>query len=191
MEQNLDRRIRRTKNLLKSGLFDLMEQKSINEITIKELTERVDINRGTFYLHYKDIFELLEDIELKLMEELKEVCQKIPSEQVTKDSPFPFLTDIFVFLGKHAKEATILLGPHGDPAFVVQVKEMLKARCINDWMSLYKNADPIYYEYFYSFIVEGCIGLFKTWLATGQQQTPKQMGRIALEMISGGIHLLS
>ena len=40
-----------------------MKEKSVNQITVKELVEEVDINRSTFYLHFKDIQDLLREIE--------------------------------------------------------------------------------------------------------------------------------
>ena len=55
MENNIDRRVMRTKTLLIHSLSTLMKQKNIKDITVKELCELADINRGTFYLHYKDI----------------------------------------------------------------------------------------------------------------------------------------
>ena len=66
-----DRRIRRTKRLLIQALTKLMQQKQVNEITVKELTDLADINRGTFYLYYKDIFDMLEKIENELFGKLE------------------------------------------------------------------------------------------------------------------------
>ena len=51
----MDRRVRKTKSQLRAGLAQLMREKSIREITVKELVDKVDINRSTFYLHYSDI----------------------------------------------------------------------------------------------------------------------------------------
>ena len=55
MAEKVDRRVRKTKAQLRRGLARLMQEKSINEITVKELVDEVDINRSTFYLHYTDI----------------------------------------------------------------------------------------------------------------------------------------
>ena len=59
-----DRRVRKTKTQLKAGLAGLLKEKGINEITVTELTEQVDINRSTFYLHYRDIYDMMEKIEI-------------------------------------------------------------------------------------------------------------------------------
>jgi AcrR family transcriptional regulator len=56
----VDRRIVKTKRLLENALVKLMIEKGFDKISIKDLTEEADINRGTFYLHYKDKYDLLE-----------------------------------------------------------------------------------------------------------------------------------
>ena len=61
MQQKTDRRVRKTKSQLKTGLAQLMREKSIREITVKELVDAVDINRSTFYLHYETISDLLSE----------------------------------------------------------------------------------------------------------------------------------
>ena len=66
MAEKVDRRVRKTKAQLRAGLARLMQKKSIKEITVKELVEEVDINRSTFYLHYTDIYQMLESIESRI-----------------------------------------------------------------------------------------------------------------------------
>ena len=56
----VDRRVRRTRKQLRECLVTLLKQKKVQDITVRELTELADLNRGTFYLHYKDVFDLLE-----------------------------------------------------------------------------------------------------------------------------------
>ncbi len=63
MAAKVDRRVRKTKAQLREGLAHLMLEKSIKEITVKELVDEVDINRSTFYLHYADIYQMLQQIE--------------------------------------------------------------------------------------------------------------------------------
>lgn len=54
-----NRSVRNTKKKLRDELLRLMQTKSVNEITAKELAELADVNRGTFYFHYSDIYDLL------------------------------------------------------------------------------------------------------------------------------------
>ncbi len=56
----VDRRVRKTRRQLRECLITLLKEKKVQDITVRELTDMADLNRGTFYLHYKDVFDLLE-----------------------------------------------------------------------------------------------------------------------------------
>ena len=60
MEKKTDRRVLRTRKMLLEGLTDLLKEKDIKDISVKELADYADINRCTFYLHYKDVYDMLE-----------------------------------------------------------------------------------------------------------------------------------
>jgi AcrR family transcriptional regulator len=61
--EKLDRRVKYTKKVLKESLVEILEKKNIDKITIKEICEKADINRSTFYTHYYDQYDLLHQIE--------------------------------------------------------------------------------------------------------------------------------
>ena len=60
--EHVDRRVRRTKKSLAEALIDLALEKAYDEITIQEITDRADIGYRTFFRHYSDKDELLEDV---------------------------------------------------------------------------------------------------------------------------------
>ena len=67
MEQSgTDRRVRKTKSQLRLALMELLVEKSAKNISVRELAERADINRGTFYIHYRDVGDLLQRLEEQL-----------------------------------------------------------------------------------------------------------------------------
>ena len=59
----IDRRVKKTKKQLRLALMHLMTQKSAKSISVRELAEQADINRSTFYIHYKDVNDLLLHLE--------------------------------------------------------------------------------------------------------------------------------
>ena len=70
-EETQDRRIKRTKMLLQNALVDLMLEKAVGKISVKELTQKADVNRSTFYLHYLDIYDMLEQMENEFVETIQ------------------------------------------------------------------------------------------------------------------------
>ncbi|QJC54398.1 TetR family transcriptional regulator [Paenibacillus albicereus] len=57
-----DRRIARTQEALKKALVGLMAEKKFDEVTIQDIADRANVNRGTLYLHYKDKYDLLDKL---------------------------------------------------------------------------------------------------------------------------------
>ena len=57
-----DRRTRYTRQTIKDTFLELLNQKSFTKITVTEICKNAEINRGTFYLHYYDIYDVLSDI---------------------------------------------------------------------------------------------------------------------------------
>ena len=68
-----DKRIRRTKKLLRQALTRLMQQKDFQSITVTDVVREADINRGTFYAHYRDVYDLREKIEAEMIEDFREL----------------------------------------------------------------------------------------------------------------------
>ena len=82
-EKMEDRRIRRTKRLLKQGFAELMREKDFQEITVRDITDRMDLNRGTFYLHYADTYDLLQKLESDVLDDVQRMIDEHSSEAGT------------------------------------------------------------------------------------------------------------
>ena len=65
-----DRRITRSKKALRGALITLMEEKGFDSITVNDLCSAADLNRGTFYNHFRDKEHLLESFEDEVMRDL-------------------------------------------------------------------------------------------------------------------------
>ncbi len=60
-------RVRMTKKMLRNAFTALLLEKPIQNISVRELCQRAGVNRGTFYIHYRDIFHLMESIENEIV----------------------------------------------------------------------------------------------------------------------------
>lgn len=185
----MDRRVRKTRRQLRQGLTKLMMEKNIQDITVRELTDLVDINRSTFYAHYKDIYQLLESIEQEMMAEFIEVVGR-SSPCANAIEPLPMLLGVFEFVAQYSDMCLVLIGQNGDISFVNRLKEILKERCLKDWMRLFAGCPPYLYEYFYDFNVSGCMGILQRWLESGMRESPQEIARLSTRMILEGIRVM-
>lgn len=71
-----DRRITKSKNAIQSAFLEMLLESGFDAITVKELTEKADISRKTFYLHYMDKHDLLNEIVNETIKDLTELCEK-------------------------------------------------------------------------------------------------------------------
>lgn len=180
------RSILRTKTTLKKGLEELLQEKPIQQITVKELTDFVNLNRGTFYLHYRDIYDLLEDLENEIFASFQEMAtQHTPEEMNGK--PFPLLKDIFQFTGRHAVFCRTLLGQNVEHTFINKLKELIQEKCFHDWEIVFQEMSPQSYGMLSSYILSGCIGLIEDWLFGDMKQSPEEMAKFAESAILRGV----
>lgn len=173
----IDRRIRKTRKQLKDCLISLLKTKRIQDITVRELTEMADLNRGTFYLHYKDVFDLLEQTETELLGKLNSVIQKHRAEELL-DRPFNIFHEVYTLVYENASLVEILLGENGDLNFLNRMKQIMRDKCLHDWMEVVRTESTAVFDAYFAFIVSGCLGLVQHWLKTGLKETPVQMARL-------------
>lgn len=185
-----DRRVRKTKALLLHGLTTLMREKSIKNISVRELSDLVDINRGTFYLHYKDVYDLLEKAEEEIINEFLELFSKL-SFGTGFSYPFLISGEIFKFIDKYADFAHAILGKNGDIAFVEKFKALVREQIFKDWLKSNKKEKSKHFEYYFSFIASGFIGILQSWLDGGRKESPAEMAALAEQILTSGAAVLS
>ena len=189
MAEKVDRRVRKTKAQLRAGLARLMQKKSIKEITVKELVEEVDINRSTFYLHYTDIYQMLESIEGELMDEISHLIDDYALDPINnKESSYPFIEQIFTILDNNKDICIALLGKNGDMAFVNRIEGLI-AETVFQRLSSRMPKDNRDIECAYAFCLNGCVGMIKAWLSSDNQESTQHMAELTHKLIDSTTHM--
>jgi AcrR family transcriptional regulator len=184
-----DRRIYKTKRAIEKGLIELMKTKRINDISIKELCEFIDINRGTFYNHYVDMLDLKSKIEDKLLDNLNNTLSKYSAEELN-DQPLPLFEDILEFINKNSDIALILLNDEKSNPFLEKIIGIVKNKSLDSWGTFYKNCNSDDYSYFLEYAIHGCLGIINKWLITGMKQSPKNMAILLENIVMDGSFFL-
>lgn len=182
-----DQRTRMTRLLLRRALVELMGERPLQDITVKELCRRAEVNRSTFYFHYYDIFDLLEDIEGQVSTELAAVLEKMRFGPEGQDVFSQYHTAIFSLLARHGDLCEILLGENGDKAFVEKLFALGREKCVTEWMLLYPDAGRERVERYYAFISSGCVGLLRYWFGQGCRDTPQEVAGQVERLVAGSI----
>lgn len=176
-----DRRILRTRALLRQGLAELMQEKNAGDITVKELVAHANVNRSTFYLHYTDIDQMLASIEAELLERIEASVQAHPIDP-HQAQIFPLVGDLFALMAENREICAALLGPHGDMAFLLQIEAILSRYSLQVLADATRDrrADL---DSGYSFCLSGCVGLIKNWLQAEEPAPPEVMAQRTYRLI--------
>lgn len=181
-----DSRVKRTKKLIRKGLAELAKEKSINKITVKELTDLIEINRGTFYLHYKDIFDLVESIENSLYDEFNEIIKTVNPKTIL-ETPIDILEKFCVFISENADAFVMLIGENGDANFVYRIGTVMNDAVFELFSSIYPEMDSERYSFTYEYCKYGSVGLIRCWIIENHDWTPRQVAELWLRLIARGV----
>lgn len=113
-----------TKANLRTAFWTLYTEKPIEKISIKEITDLAGYNRGTFYLYYKDVYDIFTQIEDELLEKIAAVLNQSMQENETFDLSKQ-MSVLLELMRTHEQYACILLSDNGDPHFVTRLKEII------------------------------------------------------------------
>ncbi len=180
-----DRRVRRTKKLLTQALTELLQKKQVNEITVKELTDLADMNRGTFYLYYRDIYDMLEKTEDSMFEALEAILQSHEIQDMAVQMK-SILLDVFSFIEENQEMCRVLLSPNGDMSFLHRLNDVLREKCLRFFRTAEPSATEDSIGYQYSFLVYGTAGLIRAWVNRNCAESPAQMAELADQMMRQG-----
>ena len=118
-----------TKADLREAFWRLYAETPIERITVGQVCTLAGYNRGTFYLHYHDLYEMLQSIEDALiagMTECVESCMKRLQRDSSKLSCIAACKDVVLYYERNKHYIAVLLGERGDPAFTFRLKDSLK-----------------------------------------------------------------
>ena len=183
-EKKEDRRVRRTKKLLTHGLIQLMKEKQVQDITVRELADLVDVNRGTFYLYYRDIFDMLDSIEQELFNQVNQLIAAHKGETVLTHT-LPVLKELFHLVEENKELCQVLLGQNGDMKFLKKLSDVVQEAFRREWLMMKK--DEVTFDYSYAFanaeiaLFEGAKGAEIEFAAEKNADKQKLAARYAAE----------
>ena len=175
-----DRRIIRTKRFIRDALTELMEEKGFEGVTVRDLTKKADINRGTFYLHYQDKYDLLEKSENEVIQEIQEFIKKANPNEIAsanlQEQPLPFIIALFEYIQENARFMQVMLGPKGNPGFYLKIKEVMKTNMLEKLKLIDNKISPLVpLEYLMSYVTSAHLGVIQHWLEQDMKQSPREM----------------
>ncbi|MBR0509973.1 MAG: TetR/AcrR family transcriptional regulator [Clostridia bacterium] len=168
-----DNRVRYTKKVLKDAILEILKEKPVDRVTIKELCEKAEINRGTFYLHYNTPLEVLKEIENDFITE--HLAHFSPYMQSSTETGY--LQGMFACILDNGDICKILMGKNGDPQMKESLCLAIRDSAVNDWQKEFPEYDREKLEYVFDFVFPGATQTVLGWLENDRGLTVEDLSR--------------
>jgi AcrR family transcriptional regulator len=171
----VDRRIIKSQEAIKKALIELMIEKKIDQITIKEISDRANVSRRTIYLHYIDKFDLLDKLIEEHIYELRKLCELAANNTVYFDSVLLW----FEYFESHYLFFSTMLENQGGPFFRSRflefvLQELKNVENITEGSSQgLSDGEDVIIQFFGAAIV----GVVEWWVKNGKPSPPHYMAQ--------------
>lgn len=177
-----DRRVIKTRRTIKNALVSLMEEKELSAITISELSERALINRKTFYRHYREIGDVVSDIEQEILDEFSSILRSSNTSVLDVGFVFRGISSLI----ERRRDFFIKLMKHNPDIFN---KGRTKAMLRRTMMVALKNTvrDTETLSAISEFTVSGVLSLYANWFDNGCRGSLETLTEVSAKMVSDGL----
>jgi Transcriptional regulator len=173
----IDRRITKTQESLKNAILELMSEKSFDDITIQELSDRANVSRGTVYLHYLDKYDLLDKLIAVHMDELSDLCFSSADLDYTEAELL-----WFNYFETHYLFFSTMLTSKGAPSFRTRFHELLVRLLNEDICKTEGRNDDFHSDLVIEFFASSIVGIAEWWFLNGKpypvEVMAEQVGRL-------------
>lgn len=176
MQEN--QRVVLSKKMLRNGLLKLMETRDVYDITVKEICDAGGINRSTFYRHYNNQMELLDEIIDEIFGLIAEVNQRVSAN--TKDSLL-YIQEALMFFYVHREYDSILLSKY----FTAETYyKMLEHVMKEAYISLPGNErmNPVDLDYTIRFFCYGSYSIMREWIVRNRAESPEKIAQMMIRL---------
>ena len=173
--------------MLRRALAELVSDgEDVNAITVAAHTERAGLTRRTFYTHYRDIPDFIEQVETNILDEIRARIARVAAadlaslyRNIEELEPAPGSVELLAYLKRDGAVIGALLGPGGDPAFVQRIMDIARDTVADRMKTgIFPGVLGAFFDYYLAYVVAAEMGIVQRWFARGLRETPETMARI-------------
>ncbi|WP_186375547.1 TetR/AcrR family transcriptional regulator [Paenibacillus xylanexedens] len=185
IEHPQDRRARRTQDAIIAAAVSLILEKRADALTIRDITERADYNRGTFYLHFPGKPELLQFLLEDFLQGLGQ-AYATPYANLTEvdmTGLLPSTMPVFEYIENHQDQFKALMTMHGDMA--LRINNVFREYLTQDFILVTEDSEQVInYDIMLSYLVSATVGVIMHWAETGFKYSAHYMGEQLTALIN-------
>lgn len=179
----------KTKENIQKSFVQLLKEKSFIKVSVQDIAKVSGINRGTFYLHYFDKYDLLDQMEENLLSGLEVHLERLQPDRLMleaeKGNISMHAVEVFRYIQLNAETFKVFLGGNNRVGFHKRLKQFFVEHFLEKMISneLFFNSTTVPQDYLSSFATSAFLGLIEQWLDNDLAETPKQMAEMYIQII--------
>ena len=176
MDKKEDRRIAMTRRMLKDALISMLKEKDIYHISIRELCEKADVNRTTFYKYYGSQFDLLADME-------KDILDFISNTLIHNETdPVKAIFSACRYMEENLEFIRLIINNNVDPSFAHKLfsMESIRESALKRYKGLRSESEL---EYIYNFLTYGAFRMFCVWLNRDDREPAEDFTQLVSQIL--------
>ena len=186
----MDRRKRKTRIAIQKACIELIQEKDFDTITISDIAERADINRATFYLHFVDKHDMLDQFEQEIMDEISanfttDFAVSMSIEEIIQSRYEP-LVKVFSIIQDKSDIIDLLFQTKGVRSIHNRFHTIALKMFDNKFAQQHTNTPFQTPELFISVIVSTMIGIAHYWINSEDPKTPESLAIDLITIIING-----
>ena len=187
MEQKkVDRRIEKTKKAIYRAFAELLSEKNINDITIKDIADKADINRKTFYNYYNGIYDLTGEIENSIIDSFEQVLRNTNINELLHN-PYSMFEALTRIINSNLDFYQHLISIESNSNLVSKLFKSLKTRA-KEVISQYTLLDDATLNIVLDFVVSGMFTVFQHWFNSSREHSIDDLAKIVATLSFNGIN---
>ena len=168
------------------ALTTLMLRKDFNDITVREISELADVNRGTFYTHYRDTNDLLRQLEDTFLDSLRDINVTV-KRQDWEGATYVYLEEVLTLCSDNADIYKALICTNNDLGFQERFVSTLRNQYLRTFLAQVCRTEERIRDMYCVYIVQGMLAIVTLWLDTGMRETPEQIAQLGGDFIMRGV----
>ncbi|MBZ0291180.1 MAG: TetR/AcrR family transcriptional regulator [Anaerolineae bacterium] len=181
----VDRRVKRTRQLLRDALMELILEKGYDAVTVQDVTDRANLGRATFYLHYRDKEDLLTTSLEEIYDDLVERMEPVSWERLLSNQQSPSKV-AFEHAAENRDLYLVLLRGQGAGTLTLKIRQYL-ANTIQQQMQVLADDSTIPLELLSNHIAGSLVAMLSWWLENDTPHSADYMAQIFSQLVMSGV----
>lgn len=186
VKKKTDRRVVKTRKAIRNAFAELLSEKDIDEITIKDISDAADINRKTFYNYYSGVYQLIDEIEDEIVLAFESVLKDVDFKR-DMGNPYRIFENLTAIINSDIDFYGYLMKMDSNANLISKIISALKNKLKSSFSSQIEIEEQKI-DLIANYVVSGMLAVYQNWFNSDRSQSIEELSNDVSIMAFSGIN---